>query len=95
MKLDNIIKEIQHIGNVLKAYRYPLIGLIIVVLFAFTVFRIDYLSATQRDEEAYQEQIKTVKSIDFDQTIIDKILKLQDTDTNIQSNFPGSRINPF
>ena len=95
MNLDTITSEIKRIGSWLSKNRYPLVGTLIVILFALTVYRIDYLSATERDEEAYQEQLQTVTKIEFDQDVIEEILRLTDTDIDIRARFPGDRTNPF
>lgn len=95
MNIDTLAKKSKGLLEVIKRYRYPLVGAIIVALFGFTVWRIDYLSAPERDEEAYNEQLSTVERINFDEEAIEEILKLRSADVDISPNFPGNRTNPF
>jgi hypothetical protein len=95
MNIDSIKKQLSHVGSVLVKFRYPLIGALIVAVFAFTVYRIDTLSSPDRDEAAYNDLLLTVERFQFDEDIINEILKLDDTGIEINPNFPGSRNNPF
>lgn len=96
MKFDiPFLDRFKQLFSVIRRFRYLIFGSIIVALFGFTVWRIDYLSAAARDEEAYQEQLSTVDRISFDEEAIEQILDLRDADVEVNPNFPGNRINPF
>lgn len=95
MKFDSILKLLKRALPFINKFRYPLIGALVIALFAITVFRIDYLSASERDEEVYNELITTVENVKFDQNTIDKILSLKETKVDIHTQFPANRTNPF
>jgi hypothetical protein len=95
MKASALTRSLKRLLGVIRKYRYPIVGAVIIGLFAFTVWRIDYLSSPERDEEAYNEQLTTVERIEFDEAAIEAILELEDTGIDIQPNFPGNRNNPF
>lgn len=93
--METIKNQLKNLLSLLAKYRYPVVGAVIVALFGFTVWRIDYLSAPERDEESYNEQLTTVEKVNFDEEAIEAILELKDTDVEVRSNFPGNRTNPF
>lgn len=94
-QFEGLIDHSKSLLRTLSRYRYPLIGTLIVGLFAFTVWRIDYHSAAERDNEAYEEQLSTVERVNFDEDAVEKILQLRDTGIDIEPNFPRGRTNPF
>lgn len=83
-----------HISR-LYTYRYPLIGALIIALFAFTVLRINSYLDGSRDEAAFIEAKASVESFTFNQEAINTILELRDAGVDIEPSFPSGRTNPF
>lgn len=95
MKLGSISKQFKTGIKFIVKYRVGVLALLTLIIFSFTVYRINYLSAAKRDEEIYQEKLSSVKKINFDQTVINDILQLKNTGVNVRSNYPINRTNPF
>ena len=95
MKFDSLLKALKSILPTLKKFRYPLVGAIVIAVFAFTVFQIDSLSGTERDKEVYDELLSSVEKIQFNHGTINEILKLKEADVDVQSQLPNDRTNPF
>lgn len=93
--LTSLLGRFKALFSIIRDFRYLIFGTIIVGLFGFTVWRIDYLSSPARDNEVYQEQLSQIDKIEFDEAAIERILELHDTDVKIAPKFPGDRINPF
>lgn len=79
----------------LVQYRYPLIGAIIVGVYAFAVFRIDTVLQTTRDEEAFSAQQVEIQKVKFDQTAAEQIRNLEKSPAEINASLEANRQNPF
>lgn len=76
-------------------FRHGLIGGAVVLVLLFAILRINQHSSVELNQQRYDEEISTVKRVDFDQDTIQKILDLNDLNVDIESIFPDSRNNPF
>lgn len=94
MKFD--YKPLLHktIDFILK-FRYILVGFLVVLVLIIAVFRINQHSNVNQNQERYDEQLLTIKRIDFDQDVVQQILDLNDLNIDIDSIFPDNRNNPF
>lgn len=95
MKFDTFSKWAVRIKPIIIRYRYPIVGVIVIALFAFTVFRIDALSTIEADQETYDKGIASIERIEFDEKAIETIRLLRDTGVDINPQLPSNRDNPF
>ncbi len=76
-------------------YRYLIGGLLILLVFSFTILRIDNLASPSMNQEKYDQGIIELRKVDFDTDAIQRIDELQKTDVNVRENIDESRNNPF
>ena len=94
-KLEIIIKKLRAIVPFLIRFRYIVGSLIILGLFSFIVFRIDYLSSADINEDRYNQGIAELNSIVFDIDSINRINELRAIEVNVKQTIDKNRTNPF
>ena len=78
-----------------QKYRYIIGGVVIVLIFSFTIYRIDSLASPPMNQDRYNQGILELKKVEFDKEAIEHIDKLQKTDVNVRENLDENRTNPF
>ena len=95
LNIKDIPTKLQPLLQKVRQY----IVLIYIVVFAlalsFLVFRINILAQSEPSEDAIAEKLKGVKRPKIDQSAIDKIEALKDTNVEVQTLFKQARENPF
>lgn len=94
-QLQQLVKPLQQLAGKLVRYRLIIGLLMIVSVVAFVSFRINHYSDTQSDQARIDEQLSQIKQVRFDNDAIDKIKSLEDHSTDVQTDLPDNRDNPF
>lgn len=94
MKFDYKVWLNKALEFVLK-FRYILVGGTVVAVLLLAVFRINVHSSVDINQARYDEELLTIKRVNFDQDVIQQILDLNDLNIDINSIFPDNRNNPF
>lgn len=92
---ENLTNNLHRLINNLGQWRFVILVLIVIGLFAFAVFRIEQSSSVKADDNIYNEKIGEVKKIKFNMDAVDRIKQLKDRDIDIQPELEESRNNPF
>ncbi len=90
-----IFAKMKNYFPVINKYRYFIGGLLVLLVFSFTILRIDSLASPSMNQERYDQGIIELKKVEFDTAAIERIDELQKTDVNIRENIDESRTNPF
>ena len=69
--------------------------IVLVAMYSFLVLRINTLASSEPSEEEVVEKMLTVKRLRIDQSAVDKILQLQDSNVSVKALFDQFRDNPF
>lgn len=97
MSLD--VKDIPKIAtNVVKRFKkYAVFACVMLVLVAygFLVFRINNYVSHEPDADVVNERLNNLRRPKIDQSTIDKIQQLQDTNVQVKALFDEARDNPF
>ncbi len=80
---------------VINKYRYVIGALLILLVFSFTILRIDNLASPSMNQDKYDQGIIELRKVDFDTDAIERIDELHKTDVNVRENIDESRNNPF
>lgn len=76
-------------------YRHILVAVLVVATLTAAIVRINQHSSVSMNQMRYDEELLTIKRVNFDQDTIQKVLDLNDLNVDINSIFPNNRNNPF
>ncbi len=88
-------KVLLKLASHVSTYRVIITALALCSLFAFTILRINGLSNPDVDQTKLNEQISSLKKVNFNNDAIEKIQALVDSGVEIDANFDPNRSNPF
>lgn len=97
MKLDkkSITKAAKDFLRKYKKYASFAFILLILLTYTFLVYRISKFSLAEPTSVTIEQQLQSTGKLKIDQESINKILKLEEQNINVQSLFDGARDNPF
>lgn len=97
MKLDvkDILPKLKPLLQKLQQYLGFIIVLLVLSMFVFVVLRIRHYASLQPSQTAIDEKLQALQRTRIDQDAIDKIEKLEGTNTDIKALFDQARDNPF
>jgi hypothetical protein len=97
MSLDikDIPKKAADILKGLKKYMVFACVILVLAAYGFLVFRINGYVSHEPDNEVVSERLDNLRRPKIDQSTIDKIQQLQDTNIQVKSLFDQARDNPF
>lgn len=97
MNLDKktITKASKDFTKKYKKYASFAFILIILLMYTFLVYRISKFSLAEPNTGSIEQQLQSSGKLKIDQDSINKILKLEEQNVNVQSLFEGARDNPF
>ena len=97
MKLDkrSITKAAKDFVHKYKKYASFAFVLLILLIYTFLVYRISKFSLAEPSSGTIEQQLQSTGKLKIDQESINKILKLEEQNVNVQSLFEGARDNPF
>lgn len=100
--MNNIKTRLQLISTKLladseKLRKYSLLAFIVLVgiIYAFLIFRINSLSGQEPSEAAITQQVKAAQIPQIDKSVVKQLESLQDNSVNVQTLFNQARSNPF
>lgn len=95
LSLNHIEKTAQQVIHWLKRYSL-IIGIILTAfLYAGLLLQINAFNRREPTDDAVTEKLQTIKRPKVDQSVVDKLQKLQDNSTDVQALFKAARDNPF
>ncbi len=89
------LNKLLAIFEFVKQYIVIIFIVILVCIFSFLVLRINSLAGSEPSEDEVTEQLLTVKRLRIDQSAVDKILELKDSNVSVKVLFDKYRNNPF
>jgi hypothetical protein len=97
MKIDLkvIINKIKVFLRKMAGYAGFIAVILVLAAYGFIVFRIRTLANHEPDSEVVSERLKNLKKPSIDQSTIDKIQQLQETNVQVKALFDQARDNPF
>lgn len=93
--LSSITTLLKRIPPFVNKYRYPIGGVITVVFFSVTIFRIDSLSSPDLNQDVYNAGVLEQEKVVFDEAAIERINNLDERFVNPTENIDENRNNPF
>ena len=97
MSLD--VKDIpkKAVSTLRRLKKYAVFACVMLVLssYGFLVFRINNYVSHEPDDEVVSERLDNLRRPKIDQSTIDKIQQLQETNVQVKSLFDQARDNPF
>lgn len=97
MSLDvkDIPKKAAGILKGLKKYMVFACVMLVLVAYGFLVFRINNYVSHEPDDEVVSERLDNLRRPKIDQSTINKIQQLQETNVQVKALFDQARDNPF
>lgn len=97
MNLDRktITKSVKDFIRKNKKYASFAFILLILLTYTFLVYRISKFSLAEPSTGSIEQQLQSTGKLKIDQDSINKILKLEEQNVNVQSLFEDARDNPF
>jgi hypothetical protein len=92
---SDVKNQLQHTFKRLLRLRVALFLLLVVIVYAFVIWRVDTLSNAQPPADVIASKLSSSKNPRIDQVTVDKITQLQDNSVNVQALFNQARQNPF
>ena len=92
---NKILNKIKGLLPIIQKNRYLIGGIIVLIVFGFTIYRIDSLASPAMNQDRYNQGILELKKVEFNETAINRINELQKSDVNVRENIDESRTNPF
>jgi len=88
-------KLLKRLTPAITRYRFVTISLLILVICGFVILRVNKHASIEPNEERYQEELKLIKGVKFNEDAIKKIESLRNRDAEVHPDFPENRSNPF
>ena len=92
----------QYIDMILKKakpaayrFRYLIVGALVLATFGYAGFKIDTFLQVDRDQATYDEKLLEIKSVEFDDSVIERIRSLNKSSAEITGDLDEDRTNPF
>lgn len=79
----------------ISKYRYTIGAILVLMVFSFTILRIDSLASPAMNQDRYNQGLIELKKVEFDTDAITRINELKKIDVNVKENIDDSRTNPF
>lgn len=95
LELKSITKKFKSAGKFIAKYSVFLVVILVLCAYSFIVWRIRTLANDEPDSDVVSERLDSLKRPKIDQSTIDKIQKLQDTNVQVKALFNQARDNPF
>ncbi len=97
MKIEpkKLLDKIKPVVGFLRRYMVIIFIAVFVGIYGFLVFRINQLSSIEPSEDAVTEKLQGTVRPKIDQSIVDKMQKLQDQNIQVRTLFKQARDNPF
>jgi hypothetical protein len=95
LDLKKITTKLAILPRFFKKYAVFIVFILVFVAYGFIVVRIRTLASSEPDEEVVTEQLSSLNRPSIDQSTINKIQQLQDTNIQVKSLFDHARDNPF
>lgn len=87
--------KIPQILKTLRRYRLLIFIVVLVSIYSFLVYRINVLNNQTPNQDDITAKLQKSQSPKIDQSVVDKIKRLQDNSVDVQSLFNQARNNPF
>ena len=95
IKFASPLPALKKIGSRLAPYGGVALFLVLAVIYAFIVVRINSLSNPTVDESEVQTQVKSAPAPRIDAEAAKRLQELKDNSVNVQTFFEQGRTNPF
>ena len=95
IEFKKITNKVVPILQKVRRYVVVIFIIVLVAMYSFLVLRINTLASSEPSEEEVVEKMLTVKRLRIDQSAVDKILQLQDSNVSVKALFDQFRDNPF
>lgn len=79
----------------LRKYSPLMFIVALVSIYGFLVFRVNSLTSSELNEDAITEKLQTVKRPKIDQSAVEKLEQLEDSNIEVKTLFQHARENPF
>lgn len=93
--LQNLLTKLAPVTLFLKKNKMFIIILVVVSVFGFIVFRINYFNNLEPTESALDEQLKVSTRPRIDKSIVEKLTNLESENIQVKALFNQARENPF
>ena len=95
LEVKSITTKFQTIFRFFRKYAVFIVFILVLAAYGFIVFRIRTLANSEPNEDAVTEQLSSLNRPKIDQSTINKIQQLQDTNVQVKALFDHARDNPF